>query len=885
MMRENISQMTSFVFGAYGKSAFSEKKRPLVWNLYDYGDYFYAVSEEVLGEICFDAAGGNDWKDSGLRAWLNDDFFYQAFTEEERKAIVRHKVQYKPVHELEEICECEDLISIPTTQMCLSSGMKKSVYQRLLEGGFKGAWLTDGVKVDRVSYVDEEGKIHTQYGKGPEERLSPAPVLWLDKSRLKPVEIREYLRKPQQGILLGNAAGRQSYFYCEDGTYVQVHEDVLTKFAYVKSAAGEAVIVGWLGNRDVEKLVFPGKIGESKVVGVLGEYRDLKVKQIAAEEGIAFIGEEALVFLTELERVQLPSTLIQFPGTNLIGCPCVKKISLPPENEFYVNERDVIYTKDRKTLVKYTAGRTVYTLPDSVEEIAPGAFCDTGTFQELLLPEEMREIRPYTFAFADISRIYLPDTVKKIRTHAFEHSLLKEIEIPESVEVIEESAFAECRQLQKAKVPFWIEAAYDKIFRGCQVLDYTRKERLEETIFCSAGEEILKANTGDIITLGSYLQHAAGELETPIEWIVLRREKEHLLLLSRYALFEKEYDLKMNDSYSVSQDLSVDWEDCELRIWLNKIFLQEAFQESERECITDICRESKKECITDICTGAETQGVPSKIFCLSKEEVLQFLRQKEARLAFRTDFSCVRGQKGRETAWWLRSSGRDKSERKGADVVLADGALGVRPSNAVLSVRPALWLDLNQAEIFLSQSNAEFIKSWFLENNDYLPLRKERDALLELLTVYTIVLEKLSGLAKTDYLIKTGNQVRVVSGPPQKGESVTQMLKMINYSYAYLELNDAKNCDVYEYLYNTEYFSGILPENILSAYFRRWEKRLREQHEGRNFEKVVYKCNRNVFYSDRVLSGTELEVLWQVQSQQQIQFEVFHEEDGKMIIW
>ena len=73
-----------------------------------------------------------------------------------------------------------------------------------------------------------------------------------------------------------------------------------------------------------------------------------------------------------------------------------------------------------------------------------------------------------------------------------------------------------------------------------------------------------KYRPGDIITFGKYEQdNKKSNGKEDIEWIVLAREGNKVLVLSRYALASKPYNNKKTD---------VTWETCSLRKWLDKDF-------------------------------------------------------------------------------------------------------------------------------------------------------------------------------------------------------------------------------------------------------------------------------------------------------------------------
>ena len=78
------------------------------------------------------------------------------------------------------------------------------------------------------------------------------------------------------------------------------------------------------------------------------------------------------------------------------------------------------------------------------------------------------------------------------------------------------------------------------------------------------------------MTFGTYPQTAEGNDSTPIEWLVLARDGNKALLISRYGLDAQPYNENRTDTT---------WEKCTLRTWLNGTFLNKAFTAQEQEGI------------------------------------------------------------------------------------------------------------------------------------------------------------------------------------------------------------------------------------------------------------------------------------------------------------
>lgn len=222
--------------------------------------------------------------------------------------------------------------------------------------------------------------------------------------------------------------------------------------------------------------------------------------------------------------------------------------------------------------------------------------------------------------------------------------------------------------------------------RGVQIDD---EQKITEYI--SYISELKDSKEGDIIKFGNYYGNT--------EWIVLKREGDILMLLSKDCINQKLYHTETN---------SVTWETCSLRRWLNEEYINEAFDGIEQQLIEETVIRNpdiihKIERIDEMIIGENVirhqeiidQGsveggndTKDKIFLLSLEEVEVLFTDEKSRIAeyFGND---------RCYWWWLRSPG--DSNTRAANIIW-DGSInysgyGVYDMNG--GVRPVFYLNLS----------------------------------------------------------------------------------------------------------------------------------------------------------------------------------------------
>ena len=215
-----------------------------------------------------------------------------------------------------------------------------------------------------------------------------------------------------------------------------------------------------------------------------------------------------------------------------------------------------------------------------------------------------------------------------------------------------------------------------------------------------ASDENIAVARNTVFSIGNYVNFGAYPHDMPIEWLVLDRDGDNALLLSRYGLDTKLYNTKWV--------ANITWDEYTLRTWLNDDFINCAFTSTEQAAIllTNVDN-SYSQCYSAWRTngGNNTQD---KVFLLSYAEANHYLgvtydnnNNIKARIA-PTAWAIDRGayiSSKYETAdgeaatdWWLRSPGDDVY---GAAAVCADGSLrSGYGTNARACVRPALWVNI-----------------------------------------------------------------------------------------------------------------------------------------------------------------------------------------------
>ena len=211
------------------------------------------------------------------------------------------------------------------------------------------------------------------------------------------------------------------------------------------------------------------------------------------------------------------------------------------------------------------------------------------------------------------------------------------------------------------------------------------------------------AKVGDKVTYGTYEQdNDTSNGKEDIEWLVLEKEGNKLLLISDKGLDSQRYN--------ESRD-KVTWEICSLRKWMNNTFLNSAFSTDEQKRIqsTNVSADENPDWDTD--PGKATKD---KVFLLSINEANKYFASDEEIQCVPTAYAIENGagtcrydaKDGAATChWWLRSPGYNQvcAAYVGSNGLVDEFGYNVDHDSYYnensfvedgFCVRPAIWISL-----------------------------------------------------------------------------------------------------------------------------------------------------------------------------------------------
>ena len=223
--------------------------------------------------------------------------------------------------------------------------------------------------------------------------------------------------------------------------------------------------------------------------------------------------------------------------------------------------------------------------------------------------------------------------------------------------------------------------------------DPQAKEKLAEI----AADSLKEAEPGNTVYFGSYEQdNVTEDGKEPIEWVVLAKDGNRIMLLSGKVLLYKQFQ---------ENDMPVNCDSCTLRAWLTGEFYNEAFSSEEQQRIPAVTVRAEANPLlaqrsVRLKAGDDTED---KVFLLGYAEAGTYVETVDFRDFGTTVYADATNPGVISVGWWLRTSGdaltkHTNADRTfGTDRVLNDCDFGI--DNELWSgVRPAIWIITDGAE-------------------------------------------------------------------------------------------------------------------------------------------------------------------------------------------
>ena len=217
--------------------------------------------------------------------------------------------------------------------------------------------------------------------------------------------------------------------------------------------------------------------------GLKGEY--------SIRKGVKVIGDDAFWWCKSLTSINIPNSVTNIGDSVFAWCSSLFNINIPSsvvnmngnpfcdwngdlhnDSKAFIYEQQVLFNKDKTTLITYRSKDTNYIIPNSVTNIGDHAFYNCESLTNINIPNSVTNIGNDAFSNCEsLTSINIPNGVTNIGSFAFDGcNSLTNINIPNNVTNIEDGAFLGCESLTSINIPNSVTNIGDLAFSGCSSL-------------------------------------------------------------------------------------------------------------------------------------------------------------------------------------------------------------------------------------------------------------------------------------------------------------------------------------------------------------------------------------------------------------------------------
>lgn len=139
------------------------------------------------------------------------------------------------------------------------------------------------------------------------------------------------------------------------------------------------------------------------------------------------------------------------------GNTSIENIDINPKNKYYTSIDGIVYTADKKTLIR----------------------CPVGKSGKVVIPDGVTTIGRHAFRSCKISEVVIPDSVTEIRISAFTESHIQDFTLGKGMTYIGKYMFSTCKNIKHIHIPSHIKEIMSSAFSACNAEDIVLDEGVE----------------------------------------------------------------------------------------------------------------------------------------------------------------------------------------------------------------------------------------------------------------------------------------------------------------------------------------------------------------------------------------------------------------------
>lgn len=139
------------------------------------------------------------------------------------------------------------------------------------------------------------------------------------------------------------------------------------------------------------------------------------------------------------------------------GNTSIENIDINPKNKYYTSIDGIVYTADKKTLIR----------------------CPVGKSGKVVIPDGVTTIGRHAFRSCKISEVVIPDSVTEIGISAFTESHIQDFTLGKGMTYIGKYMFSTCKNIKHIYIPSHIKEIMSSAFSACNAEDIVLDEGVE----------------------------------------------------------------------------------------------------------------------------------------------------------------------------------------------------------------------------------------------------------------------------------------------------------------------------------------------------------------------------------------------------------------------
>jgi hypothetical protein len=201
-------------------------------------------------------------------------------------------------------------------------------------------------------------------------------------------------------------------------------------------------------------------------------YCSFNIKSLNIPDTVTHIGAGAFSMLG-IKTFHIPVN-VKITGSYFISCSNLMTITLGKNHPLYVIVDNVLFSHDKKILLRYPPAclNTTYTVPDGVEMIGYYAFSGSNNLTAIAIPESVVSICESAFEGVGIKTFSFPKNISFIGENLFENCYkLESFTFPLCITKISKGLFSNCESMTSFTIPNHITVIEDYAFTRCENLE------------------------------------------------------------------------------------------------------------------------------------------------------------------------------------------------------------------------------------------------------------------------------------------------------------------------------------------------------------------------------------------------------------------------------